>query len=315
MGTLYLREMANWFRSAGLKVVEFEGWQNRSRSTGGYEPGRPKCIMWHHTASSSSASAQADCNYMCYVSDAKPTTNIYIARKTGEVWVLAAGASNTNGTGRSRSFSTGTVPEDSMNTYAVGIEIGNNGVGEPYDEAVINAAFTVSNVLCSKLGLQPTDVDTHQDYAPDRKVDPATTSAVQGAWNPRSCTSAGTWNVDDLKSECKRRATPAPTPEPEPDLEEDDEVIMLIKAKDGTAEQKAPTFWWDGKQIGWVRAATAINLGKWTKAYTVDKDGKPFDSNLSAAEIQRTIMSGWAGGPVPEGYRKPTEANQDSGVS
>jgi N-acetylmuramoyl-L-alanine amidase len=247
MGSLYLKDMAKWFRDAGLKVVECSGWQNRSRSTGGYESGRPWCVMWHHTASSSSASAKQDTDYMIYSSDARPTANIYIARN-GEVWLMAAGATNTNGQGRSRSFSKGTVPSDCMNTYAVGIEIGNNGVGEAYSKATIDAAFKVSTVLCSKLGLKPTDVDTHQDYAPDRKVDPSTCNAIQGGWKPSSVTSSGTWSVADLRSECSRRsgATPAPTPTPTP--EEDIDMAWRVAKHQDTGAY----YIGDGKTAYWV---------------------------------------------------------------
>jgi N-acetylmuramoyl-L-alanine amidase len=124
------------------------------------------------------------------------------------VWVMAAGATNTNGKGSGvRTTSKGTVPADSMNTYAVGIEIGNNGVGEPYSKACIDAAFATSLVVTSKCGLLPTDVIHHQAYAPDRKVDPSTCTGVQGGWYPKSVTSSGTWSLDDLKTECQRRAT------------------------------------------------------------------------------------------------------------
>jgi N-acetylmuramoyl-L-alanine amidase len=297
IGSVYLRDMATWFRQAGLKVIEQEGWQNRSRSTGGYEPGRPWCIMWHHTAGAAGASAQGEVNYMCYVSDAKPTANIYIERGNGNVWVMAAGASNTNGTGRSRTFSKGTVPSDSMNVYAVGIEIGNNGVGEPYSQAVIDNTFKVNNILCNKLGLRVTDLDTHQDYAPDRKVDPSTSAAVQGPWKPGVCTSAGSWKVDDVRAEAARRGAPEPTPEPE---EEDEVPTLLIQANNGTADQKAPTFWWDGKNIGWTRSGAANNLGVLTGVYK--RGGNAPFKNMGAAEIQRLINSGWIGGPVPKGY-------------
>jgi hypothetical protein len=207
MGSVYLTWLADEFRRAGLRVVECDGWKTRSRSSGGYEPGRPWCVMWHHTASSTGCSAANDVGYMLNPNnDAYPTANIYVARD-GEVWVMAAGATNTNGKGSGvRTTSKGQVPVDSMNTYAVGVEIGNNGCGESYSADCINAAFKVSNVVTAKCGLLPTDVIHHQAYAPDRKVDPATCPAVQGGWTPRSVTSSGTWSLDDLKAECQRRS-------------------------------------------------------------------------------------------------------------
>jgi N-acetylmuramoyl-L-alanine amidase len=213
MGANYLTQLANWCREAGLTVVEYDGWQTRARSSGGFESGRPWCIMWHHTASKTSPAN--DASYMCHGSPDKPIANILLARD-GVVWVLAAGATNTNGKGKAIGVSKGTVPKDSMNTYAVGIEIANNGVGEPYSQAQIDAAFVLSNTLAEHLSLHPTDVCTHQFYAPDRKIDPATAMAVQGPWRPDSVTSSGTWDQSDLEAECLRRVGAEP-PDPDPD--------------------------------------------------------------------------------------------------
>jgi hypothetical protein len=211
MGSLWLTSTADWLRAAGVHVVEYDGWKTRARSSGGYEPGRPHCVMWHHTASATSPAN--DCNYMCHGADARPVANVLIARD-GAVWLMAAGATNTNGSGRSISFSRGTVPTDSMNSYAFGMEIANNGVGEDYPQAQVDAAFRVSNTMNARLGNQPGDVSTHQFYAPDRKVDPAMGgNNVQGPWHPRECTNAGSWNRDDLVAECKRRGSPPPPPE------------------------------------------------------------------------------------------------------
>lgn len=134
---------------------------------------------------------------MCYNSDSRPIANFLIARD-GVVWVMAAGATNTNGKGRTLPFSKGTVPQDSMNTYAWGIEIANDGLGEPYPQVQIDAAFTASIAMGKSFGLQPSDICTHANYAPDRKIDPATAQAVQGPWRPESINSSGTWNVASL---------------------------------------------------------------------------------------------------------------------
>jgi len=219
VGSLYLTGMADWFRAAGLKVVEYDGWKTRSRSSGGYDTGRPWGVMWHHTASNTSP--ENDANYMCSGSPDRPIANLMIARD-GTVWVLAAGATNTNGKGSGVVWSKGRVPDDSMNTYAVGMEICNSGVGEAYSEAQIDGAFGASIAVIQNLGLTPTDLSEHNTYAPDRKIDPATAAGVQGGWKPDSSTSSGTWDVNDLISEHAARChqqgpEPAPEPEPEPE--------------------------------------------------------------------------------------------------
>lgn len=209
---VWLTGLADWLRDAGLYVVEYAGWETRARSSGGYS-GLPLCVMWHHTASPASWDGQRDANYIAIDDEDAPLANLYIER-SGAVYVIAAGATNTNGKGQSLSFSRGTVPTDSMNQYAVGIEMGNDGVGESWPVEQIDAAFTVSNVVNAKLGNQPTDLATHNFYAPDRKIDPATADAVSGAWQPWSCNGSGSWDVQAVRQEASRRASEAPVGPP-----------------------------------------------------------------------------------------------------
>ena len=201
---IFLVELARWLREAGLEVIEYPDWKHRARGSGGYSE-MPLCVMWHHTASPASWDGQKDADYCAEGDEDAPLANLYIDR-SGTVWVLAAGATNTNGKGKSIQFSRGTVPADSMNTRAIGIEMGNDGVGEPWPSWQIDAAFLASNVCNSHCGNLPTDMATHQFYAPDRKVDPATAVAVQGRWQPSSCTSSGTWDRSDVQAECSARA-------------------------------------------------------------------------------------------------------------
>jgi hypothetical protein len=223
MSGIYLTDLAHWLRGAGLAVVEYQGWQTRARSSGGYAS-LPLCVMWHHTASKTSPGN--DANYMCSGSPDRPIANILIARD-GSVWVLAAGATNTNGKGNALAFSRGNVPNDGMNTRALGCEIANNGVGEFYPEAQVNAMFTVSNVCNERFGNKPTDLATHNLWAPTRKIDPATATAVQGLWHPSSTTTSGTWSE----------------PEPVPDLEDDD-MALLTRYSDNTIWVVAEDFSW-----------------------------------------------------------------------
>jgi hypothetical protein len=206
----YLTELADWLRAAGLEVIEYGGWQTRARSSGGYANGRPWCVMWHHTASQ--FPDENDAAYIAAVSPDAPLANLMVDR-TGTVWVLAAGATNTNGKGYAMTFSRGTVPNDQMNTHAVGMEICNSGVGEPYPVAQIDACMAVSLAITAGVGLEPTDVAQHHDWAPDRKIDPATADAVMGVWQPHSINSSGSWSLVDLRAELANRAgQPTPTP-------------------------------------------------------------------------------------------------------
>ena len=252
MGSKYLTEMASRLKQAGLVVVEYKGWETRARSSGGFEPDRPWCVMWHHTASQTSP--QNDADYMCKTSGDKPIANLLIARD-GVVWVLAAGATNTNGKGAGLSLPSGrSVPSDSMNTYAVGMEIANNGVGEPYPVSQIDAAFKTSLTVASMVGIRPDDVGTHQHYAPDRKIDPATVQAVQGGWHPQSVTSSGTWSLSDLRAELNRRTTSNPI------VPEDDDMRVLVHHGPGGEYGNA----WVVTSVGkyWLSTNEAIGLIK-----------------------------------------------------
>lgn len=267
MSGTYLTNMADVLRAAGVAVVEQDGWRTRARSSGGYSAGRPWCVMWHHTASSANASAASDANYMSYSADSKPIANILLARD-GTAWVLAAGATNTNGKGDACSFSKGTVPADSMNLYAIGMEIQNNGVGQAYSQQQIDAAFKVSLALCQAYGLRPDDVQQHVNYAPGRKIDPATAAAVEGPWRPRSTNSSGSWAIDDLKAELRRRAgsTP-PQPQPIPDEEDEYDVAFIIINQD--TGQPALVYG-EGKMTGIDGTSFDAFVGKFGPAIVVE---------------------------------------------
>lgn len=229
---IMLTDLANWVREAGCNVREYPGWQTRVRGGGPYSV-MPLCVMWHHTASPASWDGQKDADYIAVGDSSAPLSNLYIDR-TGLVWVIAAGPTNTNGKGGPMTFSRGTVPVDGMNSRAIGVEMGNNGVGDPWPQVQVDAMFRVSNICNLKCGNQPTDVSSHNAWAPTRKIDPAVNSTVQGPWKPRGCNANGTWNLDDMRSECKARAGASPIPPPIP--EEDDMKIYLVQDSRGT--------WW-----------------------------------------------------------------------
>lgn len=225
MGAIYLTWLADELRAAGCQVHEYDSaWPTRARSSGGFAAA-PLGVSWHHTAGATGASAQSECDYMVRYSDARPTCNIYVARD-GVVWVLAAGATNTSGKGGPLQLSRGTVGLDSANTTTVGMEMGNNGVGEAWPQVQIDAAFAASNAINRRLGNQPADVFSHQAYAPTRKIDPATAAAVAGPWRPRSCTGSGSWHCDDIRVECERRALSPPLPE-EDDLTQEQFDVLI----------------------------------------------------------------------------------------
>ena len=225
MSGRYLTDLAAVLRAWGVTVEEDAGWQTRARSSGGYASGRPTHVMIHHTASSTSPAN--DIAYIARNADAAPLANLYLARD-GTVTVIAAGCTNTNGSGHD-SWGGG-VPDDSMNTYAIGIEAANNGVGESWPQVQTDAYLAVVRALCVSYSIPFDHCRAHAEWAPGRKVD--------AAGPPRWATGAATWRMDDFRLDA---AIPAPLP-PDPPAQEDDVTIYVFESQTTPREFNAMFF-------------------------------------------------------------------------
>src|SRR5262245_9430937 len=108
-------------RSAGVPIATYDGWQTRSRSSGGFSGFYG--IVAHHTASQTTP--ENDLHYMVYGCPDKPVANCLLDR-TGLVTVHSSGASNHAGKGGGTSdgggsvwqTSRGPVPGNNANCYA-----------------------------------------------------------------------------------------------------------------------------------------------------------------------------------------------------
>jgi hypothetical protein len=185
----------------GSRVIEGDAWKRR-----GHEYTRaPVCVTWHHTANDWTDVDGVDLGILSFELHkyaSTPGNNVNI-HPDGTVYLLAAGATATNGAGTQLSFSRGMGGKNST-TFTMEIHNPGNG-GKPYPQAQIDAAFAVSNAINRLCGNLATDLCTHYEYAMTRKTDPAPATAVQGAWVPRPCTHAGTWHHDDIRAEAVRR--------------------------------------------------------------------------------------------------------------
>jgi N-acetylmuramoyl-L-alanine amidase/LysM domain len=201
-----LEDLADVLRRAGLRVREVDGWQQRQRGGSGYSQSGPIGIIVHHTASSSGWDGQQDANFLTFQCDVKPMANLYLDRG-GQWWVLAGGATNTNGAGGPW----GPIPVDSANSRVIGIEAGNNGVGEPWPDVMQDAYVAGVAALADGYRIEPGNVLSHQEWAPTRKVDPAGPSRFG------SINSSHTWDMDRFRAAVnKARGGPGPikiTPE------------------------------------------------------------------------------------------------------
>ena len=222
MGSRYLTDLADVLRAAGLDVIEMDGWKNRARGSGGYDSGRPNHIMVHHTASGASSDGWPDANYCTLNDDDAPLCNLYLNR-AGSVWVCAAGATNTNGSGTDPC---GVTNKDSMNSSAIGVEAGNVGTGaEVWPAPQMDAYLVVCRALGGAYGIPDSRIHGHVEYSPGRKIDPAGPD--------RYATGSASWNMGQFRADASGASVPTPVP-PNSDLEDEDMAKeLLLQAKDG----------------------------------------------------------------------------------
>lgn len=177
-----LIDLADKLRQAGCSVEEIPNWKTTSRTddTSTYKSGSPNHIMWHHTATNITAHQPhtkcfSEARNLQILEPNEPICNLAICPH-GVWFVIAAGPTNTNGLGKDVWHSVGDpkrVPDNSMNSYALGIEMLNNGVGEPYSDELLLAIKKGAPALCKAYMIGVFENRGHYEWAPTRKVDPA----------------------------------------------------------------------------------------------------------------------------------------------
>lgn len=124
------------------------------------------------------------------------------------------------GKGGPLTCSKGTIPQDKGNQFMIAIEAGNNGVGEAWSAAMVDAYIRMCRALCDAYGLDASrDIFTHHSYCqpscPGRKVDPAGPTPSQPSLGGTSGNKI--WSHDDFRDLV---LGVAPSPEPEPPEDE-----------------------------------------------------------------------------------------------
>jgi len=211
MGSRYLTDLADVCARTGFPVLALDGWQTRARGSGGYNSGLPNHLMAHHTASGPYQDGWPDANYCTFGSGDAPLCNLYLSR-VPEIYVCAAGATNTNGSGQDPCA---IVADDSMNSAAIGIEAGNDGVGEPWPERMLDCYVALCRVLCDAYGIAAGSIHAHFEWT-SRKIDPAGPA--------RYASGSASWDMDRFRGDVAGTApgpTPPQPPNPTPDDEED----------------------------------------------------------------------------------------------
>lgn len=199
-GGRMLVDLADVLRAGGLRVEEVDGWQFRSRDGAGYGQAGPVAVVVHHTASGPSNDPRTEAEQLASHCDVAPMSNLFLDR-SGTYWVCAAGATNTNGKGGPL----GPLPVNSANSRVIGIEAGNNGIGESWPDAMQDAYVAGVAVLAEAYGIGTGAVYAHHEWAPTRKIDPAGPSRF-GSVNAHS-----SWDMDAFRAAvAARRGAPPP---------------------------------------------------------------------------------------------------------
>lgn len=200
MTALPLTWMADAFRENGLRVREVQGWKTAGRPF----TFAPVGVVFHHTASNRDRGpAPALGTVTNGRSDLPgPLCNVLVARDS-TVYCVAAGYANHAGFGGPFR----TVPLDSGNRHLAGVEVENDGIGEPWrDELLDTCAVVFSTFL---IGFRRTEdwLIGHKEWAPTRKIDPA--RLVMDDYRQRVRTA-----IDAIAHPKKKAPKPAPKPKP-----------------------------------------------------------------------------------------------------
>jgi peptidoglycan hydrolase-like protein with peptidoglycan-binding domain len=238
-------------------VDYYPGWQTRSRGSGGFD--NLLGIVCHHTATSPSASFAVYNRIAWTTHPERPVANISLGRG-GEICVGVAGASNHAGKGGPRGMSKGAVPLNSGNRYLIGIEALNTGLGEPWGDAQQDRYLHLVQALCDFYGLQVgSDVISHHEWTPSRKIDPAGPSRFG------SINRSGTWDMNLFRGAVSG-AAPVPPDVPEPPASGNwyDELMFRMP----TLRQGSQDYWFVKRMQHLIAAAGFMN-----EANTSNYDG------------------------------------------
>lgn len=159
--------LADTLRDAGLDVAEVVGWQASGGST--FDP---VGVLIHHTAAPDfSISQDAPSLQVCIHGRPGipgPLCNILIGY-SGRCYLVSSGRANHAGQGGPWR----TILKDQGNQHLIGIEIENNGVGQPYPRVQLDAADAATAAILAHLGRDASWCLGHKEWAPGRKVDPS----------------------------------------------------------------------------------------------------------------------------------------------
>jgi len=152
-------------RDEGLTVAVVSGWKTR----GAPDPFAPRGAMFHHTASGRLSGVAPSLSIVTHGRPdlPGPLCHVLVDRK-GLAHVVASGRANHAGLGGPWRD----VPFNSGNSFLVGVEVENDGVGEPWSETVLDACDKVFTAILKHFGRDASWCVGHKEYT-SRKIDPS----------------------------------------------------------------------------------------------------------------------------------------------
>lgn len=161
-----MTDIVTHLRMWGLKVETAPGYATRGRPY----TFKPRGVLCHHTASGSTSGNFGSNNIVTSGrSDLPGPLCQFLLGRDGTVRVIALGYANHAGTGGPYAG----IPANTGNSYLYGIEAENNGVGERWGEAQLNAYYRLCAALLAYMGTKDTSkVFGHKEWT-SRKIDPA----------------------------------------------------------------------------------------------------------------------------------------------
>ena len=132
--------------------------------------------MFHHTATPVGVADSAPLDTVTFGREGLPgpICNVMVGRD-GRAYVVASGKANHAGFGGPWR----TVPQASPGTGNIGnerifgLEVVNNGTGEPWSEKVLDSVTRVFAAVLKRLGKDASWCLGHKEWAPTRKIDPS----------------------------------------------------------------------------------------------------------------------------------------------
>lgn len=214
-------------RAAGLRVVEVDGWAIRGKEMDAIEG-----IVNHHTASPTASTLNTNLSVVINGNSIAPGPIAQVLLwRDGTCYIIASGKANHAGAGGPWGWLPLSPPGQLSiaNARTIGIEAVNNGTGEPWAPAMIDAYLALDAAILKQIGRPASRVLTHHEWAPTRKIDPAGPTGGRVAMLP----GLSTWSGDAwralIAAKMQTPAPPTPTPTPQPP-EEDEMKIYCNKA-------------------------------------------------------------------------------------